>query len=405
MVAEAVDPNAHKAIILIVDDEPRNLLLLGQVLSPHFRVLVADSAARGLDLASQAPRPDLILLDIMMPVTDGYGVLAALRGNPATREIPVIFVTALSSVEDEAEGLRLGAQDYITKPINPPIVLARVRSQLEAKFARDVLAGKNAWLEREVARRLKESRMIGDCSIEALASLAEANDPDTGLHIRRTQAYVALLAGRLADHPRFHASLTETQRQLIIRASPLHDIGKVAVPGTILTKPSPLTPAEYAVVQRHTVIGSAAIDRAIEAALNLARLDAPQEETDDSSLYFLRVASEIALTHHEKWDGSGYPHGLCGEAIPVSGRLMALADVFDALTSTRVYKPALTRAEIDPILKNGIGTHFDPDVVAVYFDDPDAFYAIAARFAEAGQHDATSHCDPPPPDINIVVPR
>lgn len=405
MPAEKVDRGSGQATILVIDDEPRNLLLLGQVLSPHFRVLVADSAARGLELAEQTPRPDLILLDIMMPVMDGYAVLSVLRNNALTQDLPVIFVTALSSVDDEAEGLRLGAQDYISKPINPPIVLARVRTQIEAKFARDILTGKNAWLEREVARRLKESRMIGDCSIEALASLAEAHDPDTGLHIRRTQAYVSILTERLSNHPRFRTSLTETKRQLIIRASPLHDIGKVAVPAAILTKPSPLTPAEFEVVQTHTVIGSAAIDRAIAATVRLARLAAPGEETDDSSLDFLRVASEIALSHHEKWDGSGYPRRLAGDAIPVSGRLMALADVFDALTSARVYKPALSRAEIEPILNKGIGTHFDPDVVAVYFDDPDVFHAIAERFADPASQTAALGHDPSLPGLNMFAPR
>lgn len=385
-----------QSTVLIVDDEPRNLFLLGQVLSPHYRVRVANSARRALELAHLEPVPDLILLDIMMPVMDGLATLAALRGDPVTRDIPVIFVTARSSVEDEAEGLRLGAQDYITKPINPPIVLARVRTQIEAKAARDMLSGKNAWLEREVAQRMRENRLLGDCSIEALASLAEAHDADTGLHIRRTQAYVALLAERLADHPRFREALGCAQRQLITRSAPLHDIGKVAIPTTILTKPGRLTPQEYAVMQTHTTVGAQAIDRAIRATLLLAQVKGEEEATH--SLDFLRVASEIALTHHEKWDGSGYPQGLAGEAIPVSGRLMALADVFDALTSARVYKPALSREEIDPILRDGSGRHFDPDVAAVYFEDSDAFYDIARRLADPVSHEGLAGSGPARPD-------
>jgi putative two-component system response regulator len=388
---------------LIVDDEPANLLLLGQVLSTEHRVIVASSGPRAIELATQPAPPDLILLDIMMPVMDGYDVLKTLRANPATAAIPVIFVTARTSVQDETEGLQLGAQDYITKPINPSIVLARVRTQIEAKFARDILTGQNAWLEREVARRLRETRIVGDCTIETLASLAEVHDEDTGLHIRRTQAYVSLLVDRLAGHPRFRDALVAPRGQLIVRAAPLHDIGKVAIPTEILAKPARLTPDEFAVIQTHTTVGAHALNRAVESTLALANVNLPDaiahREVDEAAVAFLRVASEIALTHHEKWDGTGYPSGLAGDAIPVPGRLMALADVFDALTSPRVYKPALSRDQIDPILREGSGTHFDPDICAVYFHDPAAFHAIATRLADPAGHEAALGHDPSLPGL------
>ncbi len=375
-----------QATVLIVDDEPANLLLLGQTLSPHYRVIVANSGARALELAAQEPAPDLILLDIMMPTMDGYAVLAALRSAPATAATPVIFVTARSSVEDETEGLRLGAQDYITKPINPAIVLARVRPQIEAKIARDILTGQNAWLEGEVARRMRENRIVGDCTIETLACLAEVHDADTGLHVRRTQEYVGVLVERLSNHPRFSAALRDGRGQVIRRAAPLHDIGKVAIPTSILSKPSRLTAEEFEVIKTHTTIGAHSIDKSISRTLELARTESADRSvsgaSDEAALAFLRVASEIALTHHEKWDGSGYPQGLRGDDIPISGRLMALADVFDALTSPRVYKPALSREEIDPLLQRGSGTHFDPDVLAVYLADPETFHTIAARLAD-----------------------
>lgn len=398
----------EQATVLVVDDEPANLLLLGQTLSPHYRVVVANSGGRALALAAQEPSPDLILLDIMMPTMDGYAVLAALRAQPATAATPVIFVTARSSVEDETEGLRLGAQDYITKPINPAIVLARVRTQIEAKLARDMLAGQNAWLEGEVARRVRESRIIGDCTIETLACLAEVHDADTGMHVRRTQQYVGVLVDRLAHHPRFSAALGDGRGQVIVRASPLHDIGKVAIPTDILTKPSRLTTEEFEIIKTHTTVGASAIEKAIGSTLDLARADTldgnDNRASDEAALAFLKVASEIALTHHEKWDGSGYPKGLGGEDIPVSGRLMALADVFDALTSPRVYKPSLSRDEIGPILRKGSGTHFDPDVLAVYLADPEIFHDIAARLADPhGQAVALGH-DPSLPWLHHTGP-
>jgi putative two-component system response regulator len=374
---------------MIVDNDRASRDQLGQILSAHYHVVEAGSGELALDLVKHGPTPDLVLLTRRMPGIDGMAVLAAMRGRPQSAGIPVILISAEPSVEDETEGLRLGAQDYIIRPINPTIVLARVRTQIEAKIARDILTGQNAWLEREVARRMQDSRIIGASTIETLASLAEAHDADTALHVRRTQAYVGILVERLADHPRFREALADGRGALIVRAAPLHDIGKVAIPMSILTKPSHLSVEEFALVKTHTTVGAQAIDRAIENTLAIARADAPDEPVDESALAFLRVASEIACSHHERWDGTGYPRGLSGEEIPVSGRLMALADVFDALTSPRAYKPALSREQIEPILQRRSGTQFDPDVAAVYFADPEAFHAVAMRLADPGGPDAT----------------
>lgn len=228
----------------------------------HYDVLVAPSGERALQIAGRQPVPDLILLDVMMPGMDGYTVLAHLQQHPVTRSIPVIFLTALNAAQDEERGLQLGAADYIAKPIQPAVVLARVRAQLELKRARDWLRDQNAFLEAEVARRMAENDLIQQVSIRALAHLAEARDPETGNHILRTQGYVRQLANRLRQHPRFAAILDERYIELLSRCAPLHDIGKVGIPDAILLKPGPLTPAEWTVMKTHAKRGSDAIERA-----------------------------------------------------------------------------------------------------------------------------------------------
>ncbi len=354
---------------MIVDDEPANLSVLAGVLQPHYRVRAANSGARALESAVADPVPDLILLDVMMPAMDGYTVLARLRENPATRDIPVIFVTALSDTADEELGLALGAVDYIAKPVKPLIVLARVRTQLELKQSRDRLKNQNAWLEIEVARRMAENQAIQEVSIHALGYLAETRDPETGNHIHRTQQYVHELAMALRDHPRFRGALSGHAILLLTRSAPLHDIGKVGIPDHVLLKPGKLTPEEWRIMQTHTTLGADAIEKA--------------ERSINSQVDFLVVAKEIARWHHEKWDASGYPDGLAGEAIPVSARLMAVADVFDALISKRVYKPALHYDQAREIVVQGRGSHFDPDVVDAFLATYDRFVAIAESYADA----------------------
>ena len=354
--------------ILIVDDEPANLSLLTHLLRPEYQVRAANSGESALRAAASEPRPDLVLLDVMMPGMDGYAALARLRENPATRDIPVVFVTAMVDAADEERGLQLGAADYITKPIRPAVVRARVRTQLEAKQARDWLKNQNAVLETEVARRMAENDLIQLVSIRALAHLAETRDPETGNHIHRTQSYVNLLALRLNRHQRFSAFLTPRNIDLLTKSAPLHDIGKVGIPDNILQKPMPLSAAEWEIMKTHAKLGSDAIEQ--------AEVDAEQP------LAFLVLAKEIAHWHHEKWDGSGYPDGLAGEAIPIAARLMALADVFDALISPRVYKPPMPFAEARDIIAAGRDRHFDPDVCDVFLAGFDEFVAIAEKYRE-----------------------
>ncbi len=358
-----------RSTILVVDDAPENLALLGALLSPMHQVIVATSGARALQLVVNTPRPDLILLDVMMPGMDGYQVFEELRANPATRDIPVIFVTAMNGIEDELHGLGSGAVDYITKPIAPAVLLARVRTQLELKQARDWLSDQNVYLEREVAKRMAENTVIQEVSIRALARLAETRDPETGNHILRTQAYVLELAQALRPHPRFAAILTDHYIDLLARSAPLHDIGKVGIPDHVLLKPGPLSPDEWDIMKTHAHIGRQAIAQA--------------EKDATHTVEFFSLAKEIAGGHHEKWDGSGYPAGLRGDAIPVSARIMAVADVFDALISVRVYKKAMPYAEAHRIILAGRGKHFDPDIVDAFATIFDRLCAIAERYSES----------------------
>jgi putative two-component system response regulator len=355
-------------VILIVDDAAENLRVLHGLLRPHYRILAATSGEAGLRVANGDPRPDLILLDVMMPGMDGYGVLARLRENPATRDIPVVFLTALANAGDEERGLQMGAADYITKPITPLVVLARVRTQIEAKQARDGLKSQNARLEAEVARRMAENDLTQRLSIRALAHLAETRDSETGNHIMRTQGYVQRLALRLRRHPRFEALLSNAYIDILARSAPLHDIGKVGIPDHILLKPGRLSDEEMAIMRQHAVLGCEAIEQA--------------EQDIEKPLAFLATAKEIARSHHEKWDGSGYPDGLAGDAIPVSARLMAIADVFDALITVRPYKRAMSYGEAREIIAAGRGKHFDPDVADAFLAGYDDFVAIAQRYLD-----------------------
>lgn len=358
----------HRATLLIVDDTPENLTVLGELLQPTYRVRAANSGQRALQIAASDPQPDLILLDVMMPEMDGYAVLAHLREDPRTREIPVIFVTAMDSTEDEEHGLDCGAVDYITKPLRPAIVMARVRAQLEVKHARDWLRNQNTYLEAEVARRMSENQLIQEVSIHALARLAETRDPETGNHLHRTQEYVRTLARDLQNHPRFSAFLTERTIDALAKSAPLHDIGKVGIPDHILLKPGKLTPEEWEIMKTHAKLGSEAIEQA--------------ERDAAKPVEFLTLAKEIAHYHHERWDGSGYPEGLRGDEIPVSARLMALADVFDALISRRVYKPPMPFEVARDIIAKERGRHFDPDVVDAFMNNFAHFRNIAERYGD-----------------------
>ena len=360
-----------RATVLAVDDIPENLAVLCELLRSDYRVLAARNGERALQIAAAEPALDLILLDVMMPGMDGYEVIRRLKSDAHTADIPVVLVTAMDAAEDEERGLDLGAVDYITKPLHPRIVLARVRSQLAVKRANDILRDQNSFLEAEVERRMGENRLIQEVSIHALAHLAEIRDLETGNHLRRTQAFVRALATRLQPNPRFSAFLARHTIDQLAKSAPLHDIGKVGIPDSILLKPGKLTPAEWEVMKTHAKLGSDAIE--------MAERDAEQP------VEFLALAKEIAHYHHEKWDGSGYPDGLSGDAIPIAARLMALADVFDALTCARPYKPPLSMQEARRIILAGRGTHFDPDVVDAFSDIFAEFQAIAERYAEGNE--------------------
>lgn len=357
-----------RPIVLVVDDTPDNLTLMSALLRDAYQVKVANRGQRALEIAQGDGAPDLILLDVMMPGTDGYEVCRQLKADARTSHIPIIFLTAKSSPDDEQFGLELGAVDYITKPISPPIVLARVKTHLALKASADFLRNRNDYLEQEVARRTAEVSAIQDVTIRAMASLAETRDNETGNHIRRTQLYIEVVAKRLADHPKFASYLSPRNIDLLVKSAPLHDIGKVGIPDRILLKPGKLTVEEFEIMKTHTTLGRDAIEAA--------------EKQLGMTVDFLRTAKEIAYYHQEKWDGSGYPEGLAGESIPMSARLMAVADVYDALISKRVYKPAMPHDDAMQIMVAGRGQHFDPDILDAFIDVQEDCRGIAQRYGD-----------------------
>jgi len=368
MIENLIHTNPGATLILVVDDSPDSLELISSELMKYYEVHVATDGVRCLELARRVRRPDLILLDVMMPGMDGYEVCRRLKANPDTADIPVLFLSGRTEAEDERIGLEIGAEDYLAKPVNAAVMLARVRAHLRLKAAADYLRDQNSFLEREVARRVRELSAVQDITIYAMATLAETRDNETGNHIRRTQNYVITLATKMAENPKYALQLPRQDIELLYKSAPLHDIGKIGIPDRILLKPGRLTPEEFDIMKTHASIGKASI----EAAEQLVAMP-------DS---FLRFAKEIAGSHHEKWDGSGYPDGLAGEAIPLSARLMALADVYDALISKRVYKDAFTHDMARDIILQGRGTHFDPAVIDAFVALEQDFIDIAHRYSD-----------------------
>lgn len=357
-----------RPLILAVDDSPDNLWLLSGLLKDKYRLKLANSGEKAMEIVRQDQLPDLVLLDVMMPGMSGHEVCRLLKESPKTRHIPIIFLTAMTSTDDETAGLEIGAADFITKPINPPILLARVTSQLQAKAGADALRDRNSFLDNEVQRRTREVAAIQDVTILAMASLAETRDNETGNHIRRTQHYVRTLAKALQDHPRFRAYLDDHVIDMLFKSALLHDIGKIGIPDRILLKPGRFEPHEFEIMKTHAMLGRDAIEHAED------QLGMPVD--------FLKYAKEIAFGHHEKWDGSGYPQGLKGDAIPISARIMAVADVYDALISRRVYKEGMPHEKAVNIMREGRGTHFDPDVLDAFLDVLNEFQDIAKAFAD-----------------------
>lgn len=305
--------------LLVVDDEPANLQVLKNILAADYRLLFARNGERALQLAA-SEAPDLVLLDVMMPGLSGHDVCRRLKAEAATAAIPVIFVTALSDVEDEALGFELGAVDYLTKPVSPAIVQARVRNHLSLV-------------------RMDELHQTRLSIVQRLGRAAEFKDNETGLHVIRMSLFSQLIARA--------AGFSEDYADDLLNAAPMHDIGKIGIPDAVLLKPGRLDQDEWQIMRQHAEIGARIIGE------------------DGSRL--LRMARDIALYHHEKWDGSGYPYGLSGTDIPTEARIVALADVFDALTSERPYKKAWSIDDASALIREESGRHFDPELVEVFF--------------------------------------
>jgi putative two-component system response regulator len=356
----------NKPKILLVDDETLYIDILVDQLKGDYKTIVAKNGEQALKRANGHPLPDLILLDILMPDMDGYEVCRRLKENPRTRPIPVIFLTVKSEVPDEVRGFELGAVDYIAKPMSPPIVRARVKSHLDLHRAQLQLENHNELLEQRVRERTEELNRTKDVAIFCMATLAETRDNETGAHILRTQNYIKRLAERLRSHPNFSGFLlADGTIEMLYKTSPLHDIGKVGVPDRILLKPGKLDPEEWKLMKKHAEYGHDALLRA---------------EKELGSTDFLQMAREIALTHHERWDGTGYPHGLESEQIPISGRLMAIADVYDALISKRVYKDAYPHEQAVEIVSQSAGSHLDPILVEAFLELQGEFRQIAEQY-------------------------
>ncbi len=357
----------EKKRILLVDDIPQNISLLNEILKESYTISATTNGEKAVKIAQSEAPPDLILLDIVMPEMGGYEVCRQLKNDEGTKDIPIIFVTTKSEVEDETMGLELGAVDYLIKPVNPAIVQARVKNHLELKEAREYLKNQNIILEEKVVERTQELIITQDVTIQCMASLAETRDNETGGHIRRTQNYVRALAEKLSEKEKYRNILDFRTIDLLQKSAPLHDIGKVGIPDSILLKPGKLTEEEFEEMKKHTTLGRDAIATA---------------EIQLGTTSFLASAKKIAYSHHEKWDGSGYPEGVSGEAIPLSGRLMALSDVYDALISKRVYKPPFPHSKAVSIIEEESGSHFDPDLVEAFSSISEEFREIALEFAD-----------------------
>jgi len=355
--------------ILAVDDTKINLDILVNALGDSYELAVALDGRTALEMAGQAP-PDLILLDIMMPGLDGYEVLTRLKADPLTCEIPVIMLSALSEISNKARGFQLGAVDYVIKPFEISELLARVHTHLSLGKARRDLKNHNELLEAKVRERTRQLILTQQATIESMAALAEYRDPETGQHIHRVKGYVTLLAEELRMHPEHSKLLTRDYIELLSLSCPLHDIGKVGVPDHILLKPGPLTPEEFKEMQRHTEYGRDAI---LSVQKKLGQMP------------FLRLAEDIAYTHHERWDGGGYPQGLKEQEIPLCGRIMSIADVYDALISRRVYKPPFTHSKALEIILSGSGKQFDPDIVEVFAEFSEGFRKVALFNSESDE--------------------
>lgn len=339
--------------VMVVDDTEENLDILVETLGDDYEISVATDGEMALQYVAE-DKPDIILLDIMMPGMDGYEVCARLKRNHATEAIPVIFLTALSEDRDEARGLTLGAVDYITKPFNPELVKSRVRNHLELKVHRDKLE----ILVDEQVKEISDSQLA---TIFAMSKLAESRDEDTGKHLERTQIYCKRIAETLIQKGLYSDMVHLDYPDIIYQASPLHDIGKVAIADDILLKPAKLSDEQFAEMKTHTQHGATTLTSVAEKYPNNACVN---------------MGVSIAMHHHEKWNGQGYPDGISGEDIPLSARIMAIADVYDALRSKRCYKEGFSHEKSRDIIVGDKGTHFDPILVDVFLELENEFESI-----------------------------
>lgn len=346
---------------MIVDDTPENLTLLREILSEHdFEVSALPSGSLALQAANKVP-PNLLLLDINMPEMNGYEVCRRFKESEKLQEIPIIFLSALSTTEDKIKAFHLGGVDYITKPFNSEEVLSRVETHLKLRALQEKLEFQNDNLRHIVEEKVREISEAQLGTIFALAKLAENRDEDTGDHLERVRDYCHIISTRLSESSPYAKTISREFTDCIKQASPLHDIGKVAMPDSILLKPGKLTEEEFEVMKTHTTIGA-------------ENLKVVHERYPGNA--FIKMGIEIALYHHEKWNGEGYPRGLKREEIPLSARIMALADFYDALRSDRCYRRGLDHLVVKEMVEAGKGSHFDPHVV-------DAFLAEESCFEKA----------------------
>jgi Response regulator containing a CheY-like receiver domain and an HD-GYP domain len=353
-----------KPVILVVDDQLQNVELLEAQLVPlGYEIIRAANGKDALTIIT-GNEIDLMLLDIMMPGMDGFEVIRRVRQGTKTRLLPIILVTALRETEDRVKGIEAGCDDFISKPVDKMELFARVRSLLKVKDYNDLMLNYRKELESEVTARTEQLKKalerIKTASLDTIYRLSVASeykDKDTGAHIKRMSRYSAAVARRMG--------LDENTIETILYAAPMHDLGKIGIPDQILMKPAILDPAEWKIMKMHTVIGAKILQ--------------------GSDAEFIKSGESIALSHHEKWDGSGYPNGVKGQEIPIAGRIVAIADVFDALTSKRPYKEPFTIEKSLAIVKEGRGTHFDPDVVDAFFDIQEEILNIKKQYNEDNQ--------------------
>ena len=338
---------SKKQTVLVVDDTPENIDILVGILKDDYEVVAALNGLAAIKLIQSGTLPDIVLLDVMMPKMDGYQVCQILKKDYTTRHIPVIFVTAKVEIEDELKGFALGAADYIFKPFSPPVIKARIKTHL-------ALCNQNRELERKVVQRtvqLNETRLQ---VIQRLGRAAEYKDNETGMHVLRMSHYSRVLA--------LATGMNEEEADLLLNAAPMHDIGKIGIPDRIILKPGKLDADEWEIMKTHCEIGA--------------------EIIGDDSCDLLEMAKLVALTHHERWDGTGYPKGLKADEIPRVGRIVAIADVFDALTSKRPYKEAWSIEDATEVIKKDAGTHFDPYLVSLFVNILPEVLKIKERYFE-----------------------